>query len=340
MNDEVSGSWPTVSVLLPVRNEASFIERSLGAVFAQDYPPELIEIVVADGMSTDATRDIVAMLQEDHPNLHLIDNPCMTVPYAMNLATAASSGEIIVRVDGHCEIAPDYVRNCVKHLVEDGVDGVGGPWEQIGETPAAVSISLATASRFGVGGSAYRVYRGENRLVDTVPFPAYTRKLVEQIGPYDEEQTRDQDDEYNYRIREQGGTLLLASDVRSRYYSRASLRKMASQYYQYGFWKVRVTQKHPRQMQTRHFVPLAFVASLVAAAGLAPFSRAARRALFMIILTYGAANLGVSWSIAREHGMEHMRVLPQAFFLLHGSYGLGFLVGLIKFADKWQASGE
>jgi succinoglycan biosynthesis protein ExoA len=335
MHDMSAESLPKVTVLMPVRNEAAYIRRSLGAVFAQDYPVALMEVIVADGMSTDDTRAIIESLRSEHPNLQLIDNPGLTVPFGLNRATRLALGEILVRVDGHCEIAPDYVRHCVEHLLNDGVDGVGGPWETVGETATAQSIALAMSTNFGVGGAAFRTHRGGNKLVDTVPFPAYRKSIVDLVGPYDEEQTRDQDDEYNYRIRERGGKLLLADDVRSRYYSRSSLKKLASQYFQYGYWKVRVAQKHPRQMQVRHFVPALFVTSTVGSAVLAPFSRVARTVLAAILGTYAVANASASIALASREGWRHLRVLPTAFFLLHFSYGAGTLVGLIRFAGRW-----
>jgi glycosyltransferase involved in cell wall biosynthesis len=320
---------------MPVRNEESFISRSLGAVVAQDYPADRMEIIVVDGCSTDRTLDIVRDFQAARAGVRVIANPRLTVPYGMNLATEVATGDIIIRVDGHCEIAPDYVRRCVEHLMNDGVDGVGGCLETVGETPVAQSIALALSSKFGVGGVAFRTHRGGDILVDTVPFPAYTRATVESAGPYDEEMKRNQDDEYNYRIREKGGKLLLAQDVKSRYFSRGTLRKLASQYFEYGYWKVRVAQKHPRQMQLRHFVPFAFVSSVVVAAVLSVFFRPARIVLAVILGAYVAADLGYSVRLAREHGWRHLRVLPVAFLLLHVAYGTGFLVGLVRFAGRW-----
>jgi glycosyltransferase involved in cell wall biosynthesis len=243
--DNPEAGLPLVSVLMPVRNEAVYIERSLNAILAQDYPSDLLEIVIADGMSTDGTREKVLGFQEKHPGIRLLDNPGLIAPKALNVATAAAHGSILVRVDGHCEIAPDYVSNCVRHLLMDGVDGVGGSVETIGEDRSAAAIAAAMSSVFGVGGSAFRTIKDTTMLADTIPFPAYTREIVAKAGPYDEAMVRDQDDEYNYRIRKLGGKLLLAADVRSRYYSRASLKSLWRQYFQYGYWKARVLWKHP-----------------------------------------------------------------------------------------------
>jgi succinoglycan biosynthesis protein ExoA len=335
MNIARSDSLPMVSILMPVRNEEGYIGRSLDAVFAQDYPQELMEVIVADGRSIDRTRDVVESFRIVHPNLRLIDNPGKTAPYGLNAATEQAEGEMLLRVDGHCEIAPDYVRNCVQHLLSDGIAGVGGFVETVGETETARSIALAMSSRFGVGDSAFRTIRDRDLLVDNLNFPAYTRVTVVAAGPYDVEQVRDQDDEYNYRIREAGGTLLLAADVKSRYYSRSSLKRLLSQFYQYGFWKVRVMQKHPRQMSVRQFAPSSLVGVLLLLVLLGPFLRSARRLLLALVATYVVANVGVSIAIAEREGRSHLRILPAAFAALHFGYGAGFLVGLARFSWYW-----
>lgn len=327
---EATRALLSVSVVMPVRNEAEYILRALNAVLAQDYPAELIEIIVADGMSTDGTVDIITELQSHHPNLKLIHNPGQIAPKALNLATRAASGEIIVRVDGHCEIAPDYVRNCVHHLVEEDIQGVGGSVETIGETDSARVIALAMSSRFGVGNSAFRTTRNMTMLADTIPFPAYPKTVIEQAGPYDESQVRNQDDEYNYRIREQGGRLLLAGDVHSVYYSRSSLKSLWKQYYGYGFYKARVMQKHPKQMSARQFMPSMFVAALAICLLLSPFSRGARRGFKMLVLAYVSASAAASASIASKSDWKYMTKLPQAFVAIHLTYGAGFLVGLAR----------
>ncbi|MGQ9851672.1 MAG: glycosyltransferase, partial [Aggregatilineaceae bacterium] len=253
-----------------------------------------------------------------------------------NAALSEARGDVIVRVDGHCEIAPDYVSRCVQHLLEDGVDGVGGPLETVGASPLSKTIALAMCSPFGVGGSAFRVGKGEATLVDTIAFPAYMRAAVETAGPLDEELVRNQDDEYNYRLRKMGARLLLAPDVRSKYYSRTSLGSLWRQYYQYGFYKVRVLQKHPRQMRLRQFVPPAFVAAVLGGALLSPLSKAIRAAWRGAIGAYVAANLFASWRIACRNGRGHFLRLPLVFSILHFSYGLGFLHGLVHFRNRWK----
>lgn len=327
-----------VSVIMPVRNEEAFIRSSLEAVFAQDYPSARLEIIVADGMSTDATREIVRSLQPAHPELTLIDNPGQIVPTGLNAAIARARGKIIVRIDGHCRVAPDYVRRCVGHLEHDHVDAVGGPIATVGQTPAARVIAAATSSIFGVGGSAFRTTSDMTGFSDTVPFPAYTRAIIERAGPYDEELVRNQDDEYNYRLRKLGAKVLLASDVRSEYFSRSSLRTLWRQYYQYGYWKVRVMQKHPKQMSLRHFVPAAFVAILGAALIAAPFVMIGDYIFVAVTGAYIAATALATFLAGKGVPVPLLPLLPGAFATIHLAYGAGFLVGLVKFHDRWGTS--
>lgn len=327
MQDEV----PIVTIIMPVRNEGSYIERSLGSVMAQDYPSAHTEIVVVDGLSDDGTQDVVRRIAAGESNMRLVENRERIVSTALNHGLRQARGDIIVRVDGHCEIAPDYVRQCVHHLQQSGADGVGGPIETIGETRVAQGIALAMSSWFGMGGSAFRTIKDRAMWVETVAFAAYRMETIRRIGLYDEELVRNQDDEYNYRLLKQGGKILLTPDIRSRYYGRGSLRKLWRQFYQYGFWKVRVMQKHPRQMRWRQFVPFAFVLALIVTA-LLPIGWA----FFMaILLVYGAANLLASSGIARQHGWRYFPTLLLAHPTMHVSYGLGFLVGLVRFAGRW-----
>lgn len=328
---------PFVSVVMPVRNEGRFIEVCLDAVLAQDYPRERMEVFVVDGMSTDGTAAIVRSYQDRFPSLRLMENPGKIVPKAMNIALPETRGEIIVRVDGHCRIAPDYISRCVDHIVGDHVDGVGGPVRTMGETATARVIALAMSSSFGVGGSAFRTVSDRTILADTVPFPAYARAIVERAGPYDEELVRNQDDEYNYRLRKLGAKILLAADVRSEYYSRSSLPSLWRQYYQYGYWKVRVMQKHPRQMKMRQFVPAAFVAALACAAAAAPWGTPGLLALLAVAGSYAAANVSAALLTARRGKITDTPLLILAFAALHISYGLGFIAGLVKFRDRWRS---
>ncbi len=328
-------SMPFVSILIPVHNEEAYIDRCLQAVLTQDYPADLMEVWIADGLSADGTREIIADYMNQYSNIFLVDNPGRIVPTGLNLLIPKAKGDIIIRVDGHCVIAPDYVSNCVRHLQQDGVDGVGGPMRSIGEDLISQVTALAMSSKFGVGNSSFRTESGVTKLTDTVPFPAYTHAIIEKVGLYDEELVRNQDDEYNYRIREAGGKILLADDIRSIYYSRGSLKKLWKQYFQYGFWKVRVWQKHPHQMSLRQFIPLVFVLALILTLLLSFLVPWGWMVLVVLLAAYLLANLSASIMTASDQGCKKISLLPLAFAIIHLSYGLGFLVGLFKFWNRW-----
>ncbi len=329
-------TYPLVSLIMPVRNEGPFIEKSLLAVLEQDYPKDQMEIIVSDGMSTDETRAIVGKFQETYTHLRLVDNPKQIVAPGLNEAICQAKGEIIIRIDGHCEIALDYVRKCVEHLQRDSVDGVGGPIDTVGEDFVSEAIALGMSSWFGVGGSAFRTIKDKKMLAETIPFPAYTKQIIEKAGPYDEELVRNQDDEYNYRISKLGGKLLLCPDIRSRYYGRSSLLKLWKQYFQYGYWKVRVMQKHPKQMRVRQFMPAIFVAALTILAFIAPLSPFFLRFFFALMGVYLIANLSASlWGAFRKKWV-YAFLLPFIYGILHISYGVGFLTGLLRFWDRWK----
>jgi succinoglycan biosynthesis protein ExoA len=327
---------PFVAVVMPVRNEARYVERSLSSVLNQDYPADRLEVIVADGMSTDGTRAIVAEWASRDDRVRLIDNPKQIAPAGLNLAMSCARGSVVARVDGHCEIAHDYIRCAVARLLADSADGVGGPIDTVGETPVARTIAAAMSSKFGVGGSAFRTTKDRTVVVDTIAFPVYTREVIERAGAYDEELVRNQDDEYNYRLRKMGARLLLAAEVRSRYYSRSSIASVFRQYFQYGFWKVRVLQKHPRQMSPRQFVPPVFVAALGGATFLVA-TPLGWLPLATVLPAYGLANIVATQRVASgKHLGGQALLMPIVFAALHIGYGTGFLIGLVRFAARWR----
>lgn len=326
---------------MPIRNEADFIEQSLGAVLSQDYPRDLMEVLVADGLSVDGTPQVIARLAEGHPDIRVvvIENPGQIVPTGFNLCLAHARGQFIIRVDGHTIIAPDYVRQCVAALERSGADNVGGRMDAVSTTRFGEAVSLATSSRFGVGGARFH-YSEREEWVDTVYMGAWRREVFEQIGQFDEEQIRNQDDEFNYRLLESHGRILLSPSIRSRYYTRSTLRSLWRQYYQYGLWKVRVMQKHPRQMRPRQLVPPIFVSVLALTLCLAPFNAIGQWGLGLTVCGYTAANVTASAFAVRRADRGLLPLLMLAFAVLHLSYGLGFVMGLAKFWNRWTDRGE
>ncbi len=324
---------------MPVRNEAAYLKRSLGSVLAQDYPADRLEVLLVDGASEDDTVALIQSFQARDPRIQLLHNPRRIVPISLNLAHRIARGAVILRVDGHCEIQPDYARQAVSLLAESGAAGVGGPWQTIGAGPIARGIALAMSSPFGVGNVAFRVHsHAQPQPVDTVPFPAYSRATLERYGGYDEELVRNQDDEYNYRIRKGGGQLLLNPAMPVRYYSRNTFGHLFRQYSQYGYWKVRVLQKHPAQMQWRQFIPPLFVASVLVLSAASFIVPAARLAFTGIVSLYALfISLGAIMQVPQAGGRTALYSL-MACAVLHSSYGLGFLVGLVRFAGRWTIS--
>lgn len=331
-------AMPLVSIVLPIRNESAYIERTLQSVKAQDYPQNRIELFVIDGDSTDDTKAIVERFSATYPGLQLLSNSKRIVPVALNMALRRVRGDVVIWLDGHCEVARDYVSRCVGNLASSGADCVGGPIHTVGSTYRAQAIAAGMSCWFGVGGSRFRTVKNRTLFVDTVAFPAYIRKAIERTGCFDEELVRNQDEEYNYRLRKLGGKILLASDIHSVYYGRSTFRSLWRQYFQYGFWKVRVLQKHVRQMQLRHFIPPVFVGAILVLSIAGFTSRLSRQALTLILVGYATANLLASVARAMKVGRRFLPALPLVFLILHVSYGLGFLLGLVRFGLRWGDS--
>lgn len=323
---------PFVSVVLAVRNEAHWITKTLEAVAKQDYPPERLEVLIADGRSEDNTRQLLDAFIFGRPNFRRIDNPGKIVACGLNAAIRQSKGEIIVRVDGHTLIEKDYVSQCVKALEETGADNVGGRMNSSGSSWQSRTLALAASSPFGIGNAHFH-YSLERRWVDTVYLGAWRRSTLLKYGLFDEELVRNQDDELNYRIRAGGGKILLIPEIRSTYFARTSFGAAFSQYFQYGFWKVRVLQKHFRQMKLRQFVPGVFIAVLFSLSAAAPFFESAGNLLALLILAYLISALTAA--VRLRPGLSGLLGLPAAFFILHAAYGLGFWAGIAAFARSW-----
>lgn len=319
---------PFVSVILPVRNEERYLERSLGAVLDQDYPSDRYEVIVVDGASTDGTRAEVERLQGDRRGtaVSLLENPGQITPVSMNIGIDAATGDYIVRIDGHCEPAPDYLSRCVELLESTGYECVGGVCETVGETKDARAIAAAQSSRFGVGNVAFRVQQVEAGITDTVPFGAWPRSVFDRIGTFDEELVRNQDDEFLFRLAQAGGRVWYDPSIRSRYFSRAGFGSLWRQYHQYGVYKVRVAQKRGGFSSPRHLVPAAFV---VGVAGSALLSLTRRQARWFVAVagTYTVANTIAARQVAARSQVAAPKV-SLAFLILHTSYGLGTLAGL------------
>jgi glycosyltransferase involved in cell wall biosynthesis len=327
----VDETLPFVSIIMPIRNEAEFIERAIKSILNQDWPAEKMEILVADGTSDDGTKEIVEKLSQADPRIKMLDNPRRIVPTAMNIGLRAARGDLFIRVDGHAEVAPDFVRESIQCL-RDHPDAwvVGGYIETVAGNYVGRVIASALRSPAGVGNSRFRLgdYEG---YVDTLAFGTHHKWIVDKIGYFDEELVRNQDDEFNLRIVLSGGKIWMSKSIKSKYFSRGSLRKLWRQYFQYGFWRIRTLQKHKRPATIRQVVPLLFILSLGALAFAGLFKPiawkllSAELVLYVLILLLGAIGVG-----ARD-GWRYALPVPLIFAILHLAYGLGCMWGIIRF---------
>jgi glycosyltransferase involved in cell wall biosynthesis len=328
----------SVSIVIPCRNERAHIERCLRSVLEQKGV-QPFEVIVADGMSDDGTREILEHLGNQLPFLRIVDNPARVVSTGLNAAIRSAQGNIIIRMDAHTEYAADYVNQCVAALQETGADNVGGPWIAKGDGFVSQAIAAAFQSWFGAGGARGHDigYEGE---VDTVYLGCWPRRTFDRIGYFDEELVRNQDDELNLRLRRAGGRIWQSPRIKSWYTPRGSLAALFRQYVQYGYWKVRVIQKHKIPASLRHVVPGCFVLLLAILPPAALVSRAAAWAWVGLIAAYIICNIGGSLSVAVRKGFRFFLLLPLIFSCFHIGYGYGFLRGICDFIVLRRKPGD
>ncbi|MEX2301494.1 MAG: glycosyltransferase family 2 protein [Bryobacterales bacterium] len=333
-------SLPLVSVLVPVRNESEFLASCLDSVLANTYPAGRIEILVIDGMSGDGSRAIVEGYAARCGRIRILDNPKTTTPAALNLGVAQARGELILRLDAHARLAPDYIAQCVEWLEASGADNVGGSMRTLPRGPGllAQAIALALSHRFGVGGSAFRTPAEKPCWTDTVFGGCYRREVFERIGGFNERLPRGQDMEFNLRLKRAGGRTLLAPSIRCDYFARSRWWPFLRHNWTNGVWAIRpFFESRTMPVRPRHLAPLGFVAALlvaalvVAATAWLPLEVLSHdpRPLLVMALCYGTAAICAAIQIAwRQRSVRLAVVLPLVFFSLHFSYGLGSLWGL------------
>ncbi len=322
-----------VSIIVPCYNEQTTIARLLDAIYAQSYPRAALEVIIADGCSSDGTRAEIASFAVTHPDLaiRLVDNPRRLIPVALNLAIQQARGEILIRLDAHSMPYPDYVERCVAALEAGFGDNVGGVWEILagGRGWLADSIAIAAAHPLGVGDAAYRHAR-RPAWVDTVPFGAFRRELLALVGFFDENLQTNEDYEFNARIRQHGGKIWLDPAIRSRYFARSTLKELARQYWRYGFWKWRMLRRYPRTLRWRQALPPLLVAGTLGGGLLALFSPILQVVWWLALGLYLLA-LGVAAGIAAlRYRKVHLLVgLPLAIATMHFAWGTGFLWSIV-----------
>lgn len=328
-----------ISIVIPCRNEKQHICEFLDSLMNQSLDREWgIEILVADGLSEDGTREALLDYMVRVPSVRVIDNPGRIVSTGLNAAIAASSGEVIIRMDAHTTYARDYVRQCVKLLQESGADNVGGPWVARGKGRMGRAIAAAFQAPFCAGGgkSHNPNYEGE---VDTVYLGCWRRSAFERFGLFDPDLVRNQDDEFNFRIRRGGGRIVQSPKIQSSYSPRSSIRALFRQYLQYGFWKVAVMRKHGGVASWRHLAPVLFVSSLLlgflllglsAALSWTGFEILVGSVLFVELLVYSAACVASALPFGGSIEWQAVLAIPAVIAVHHISYGLGFLIGFLQ----------
>jgi glycosyltransferase involved in cell wall biosynthesis len=323
-----------VSVIIPAVNEAGTISDAIRP-FLTEPPPGGLEVIVAVGPSKDRTRAAVEEIARTDPRVRVVDNPAGVTPAGLNAAIAASRGDVIVRMDGHAVPQPGYVAACLATLESSGAWNVGGGFLKTGRTPVARAAAAATTSSFGIGGGLRHHLVTEATDVDTVWLGCWPRWVFEEVGLFDPEMVRNQDDEHNQRIREAGGRVRFDPSIGAVYISRASWRGLVRQYFGYGFYKIRAIQKRPRLLRPRHLAPAALVAGAVGAVALS-IARPRWGAIGVgaLLAAWSGAALVSARRVAGRHGAT-IREVVVAYACLHVGYGTGMWVGLVRFAHRW-----
>ena len=324
--ESTDSTTPRLTVIVPIRNEAPFVEACLKSIL-DDAPQGGLEILVVDGMSDDGTDRLVEKVAAADARVRLLRNPQRYVPQSLNAGLQVARGEYVGRIDGHCSVVPGYFQGCLDLLATGKYDCVGGRLRNEGRTPSGRAIAAATSSPVGVGSARFRTGAGGESLVDTLAFGVYRRDVFSRIGNFDETFVRNQDDELNLRLIRGGGSILLAPALVVRYFVRDSLRHLARQYYQYGYWKWAVFRKHRRIGSMRQLAPALFVVLLAVALLAAPLAAWGRWLALLVIVPYALAVAGEALRLGRKHAASVWRIAA-AIMLLHLGYGVGLLAAL------------
>lgn len=322
---------PELSLIIPCYNERTHIAKSIQSVLSNDYSGKR-EIIVVDGGSDDGTREILQELKGRHGDLKVLDNPRRITSAAINLGVKEAQGDVVLIVGAHCELGPRYISTAIERLLSSKEIGcVGGrtaPRAEGGTVQRAIAAVLG--SPFGVGNSYFRMASSGTREVDTVAFGAYRREIFEKIGGFDERLVRNQDIEFNYRLRKAGYKILLDPSIEVYYSPRCSIKAFWRQNFDNGFWNIITWKLVPGSLSCRHFVPLLFVSWVIAFVVLGFFSPVARVLLSLAIGAYAILDAIESARIAVRSRKPALLAAFLVFPVLHVSYGVGSLCGIFS----------
>jgi len=319
---------PTVTIVIPTLNEELHIEAVLQACVDQDYPPHLIDVIVVDGGSADATVDIVESFTTI-ADLTCLHNPDRHQSAGLNAAASFSDAEILVRWDAHCRYPDNYVASAVAGLSEPGVEVVGGLWMPVGDSLIGDWVAAAMRSRLGVGTDRYDAGKGR-RDVDTVHCGAIRRSTFESVGGFDTTmRPAGEDVDLSYRILHSGGRIVLDPSIRVEYVTRASLGAVARQFFGYGLAKANMFEKHRRFPSTRPLAP----AGLVAVTTVGLMNKRTRRFALVLSVAYAASVIALAF---RSVSGPFVRRLGAAgvSMTMHFTYGSGIWVGVARAAAR------
>jgi len=315
--------------VLPCRNEQGYIQACLQSALDQDPPEGGFEIIVADGMSTDGTREYLEQMAKQHPQLRILDNPGRIVSTGLNAAIRAARGDIIVRMDAHTIYAPEYVRQCLAVMNETGADNVGGPWRTVpfDDSFGSKMVAAILTNPFGVGDSRFRTSSFEG-FVETVPFGAFRRELFDRVGLYDEKLVRNQDNELNARIRQAGGKIYQTPALTTEYHPVAKVTSLLKQTYKTSQWHIFSVRENAFSMGIRHFVPAAFVLLLCGLLAGIFWNPRSLAAVGVLLALYLLAGFYFAIRRRRDYPLAVGCALPFVCLVFHISYGLGTIAGL------------
>lgn len=310
--------WPDVDVVMPILNEVDHLEDAVQSIRAQTYPGR-VRVIIAVGPSSDGTEAVAARLAASSDDLVVVTNPSGRTPSALNRAIEAGSAPIVVRVDGHSQLSAGYIRRSVEILRATAASNVGGIQRPEPTTAFEQIVADATTSVLGTGGAAYRLGT-EAGAVDTVYLGVFDRRAIEAVGLFDESLVRNQDYELNIRLREAGGIVWFDPSLSVGYTPRSSWKRLARQYYEYGWWKSVVMRKHPQSVRVRQVIPPVAVIGVAAGVVVGPKWRPA----LLVPFVYLAA---VATSV--RHVARPVRTAA-ALGVIHTTWAIGLIRGFLS----------